>query len=174
MPASYRREWTERFARTRQDNGESSNSALLFRLGDEWLAIDNLCVNEITPMRAIHSLPHKTGSLVKGLVNIRGELKICISIGAVLQLEKARESHATDHEILERMIFIEKDAQAFVFPVSEVYGIIHFANDELQAAPVTVAKSRQSYTSGILSRDDQRIGVLDHELLFYALARGLQ
>ena len=174
MPEAYRREWTERFTHTRQDNGEKHNSVLLFRLGDEWLAIDSLFVNEITPMRAIHSLPHKTGSLVKGLVNIRGELNICISIGFILQLEKSCESHTTDHEILERMIFVEKDAQRFVFPVSEVYGIFHYPDQALQATPVTVAKSRHSYTSGILCWDNQHVGVLDHELLFYALARGLQ
>ncbi|HHJ17759.1 MAG TPA: chemotaxis protein CheW [Gammaproteobacteria bacterium] len=174
MPDAYRREWTERFAHAKRNDGESNNSVLLFRLGDEWLAIDSRYVNEITPMRTIHRLPHKSDSLVKGLVNIRGELKICISIGSILQLEKAREAHIADHEILERMILIEKDGQSFVFPVSEAWGIVHYADYALQATPITVAKASHSYTSGILCWDDQHVGVLDHELLFYALARSLQ
>ncbi|GMQ87350.1 MAG: chemotaxis protein CheW [Gammaproteobacteria bacterium] len=174
VPAAYRKEWTERFTHTKHNDEDTSKSVLLFRLGDEWLAIDSLFVNEITPVRTIHSLPHKSGTVVKGLVNIRGELKICISIGSILQLEKSRESYSTDHEILERMIFIEKDGQSFVFPVSEVYGIFHYANSALQATPVTVAKSKQNYTAGILCWDNQHVGVLDHELLFYALSRNLQ
>ncbi|MFQ5643532.1 MAG: chemotaxis protein CheW, partial [Thiogranum sp.] len=122
VPGAYRQEWTRRFTDTRQNEQDATRSVLLFRLGDEWLAIDSLYINEITPMRTIHSLPHKSGDVIKGLVNIRGELQICISIGAILQLDKARESYITDHEILERMIFIEKDRQSFVFPVSEVHG----------------------------------------------------
>ncbi len=174
VPGAYRQEWTRRFTDARDTDRDASRSVLLFRLGDEWLAMDSLFVNEITPMRTIHSLPHKTGAAIKGLVNIRGELKICISIGAILQLDKARESYVTDHEILERMIFIEKEGQSFVFPVSEVHGIFHYTDGTLQALPATVAKSRQTYTSGILCWNERHVGVLDHELLFYALSRSLQ
>jgi len=174
VPGAYRKEWTKRFTDVKRSDQNSTRSALLFRLGDEWLAIDSLFVNEITPVRTIHCLPHKSSAVIKGLVNIRGELKICISIGAILQLDKARESYITDHEILERMIFVEKDGQNYVFPVSEVHGIFHYADNDLQALPATVAKSRQTYTSGILCWDNRHVGVLDHELLFYALARSLQ
>jgi len=174
IPGGYRQEWTERFRHAKQDNEDTSNSVLLFRLGDEWLAIDSKYVNEITPMRTIHSLPHKSGTAVKGLVNIRGEMKICLSFGFILQLEKASDSYTTDHEILERMIFIEKDDQNFVFPVSEAYGIFHYTDNALQTSPATVSKSRHSYTKGIVHWDNKHIGVLDHELLFYAMARSLQ
>jgi len=72
------------------------------------------------------------------------------------------------------MIFISKGEQSFVVPVSEVHGVFHYTDNALQATPATVAKSRHSYTSGILGWDNRHVGVLDHELLFYALARGLQ
>ena len=72
------------------------------------------------------------------------------------------------------MIFVEKNGQSFVFPVSEAYGIYRYANNALQATPASVAKSRHRYTTGILCWDDKHVGVLDHELLFYALARSLQ
>ena len=174
VPDDYRQEWAQRFAGGKQPQESATNSVLLFRLGDEWLAIESRHINEITQMRAIHSLPHRSDSLVKGLVNIRGELKLCISIGSILQLEKAQESHTTDHEILERMIFIEKENQSYVFPVSEVHGIHHFSDNELQALPATVAKSKSSFTTGVLPWNKQHVGIIDHELLFYALARGLQ
>lgn len=173
-PEDYRQEWTQRFSQQKTVEDSCDHSVLLFRLGDEWLGIDTRYVNEITQVRTIHSLPHRDNQVVKGLVNIRGELKICISIGSALQLEKARENYTTDHEILERMILIEKDGQSFVFPVSEVHGIHHYSEKQVKPLPATVAHAKNSFTTGLISWKDQHVGILDHELLFYALARGLQ
>ncbi len=173
VPDDYRREWTERYAHTEEQAEDHNHSALLFRLGDEWLALENRYVNEITQVCKIHSLPHRSDNLVKGLVNIRGELRLCISIGAILKLEKARENYKTDHEILERMILIENEQHSFIFPVSEAHGILHYAEQSLQPLPATLANARNNFTRGIVTWNDQHVGVLDHELLFYALARGL-
>ena len=173
VPSDYRDEWTQRFAQPKQLAEVHSNSAVLFRLGDEWLAIDSRCVNEIAQIHAIHSIPHHSNKLIKGLVNIRGELKICVSIGSILQLGKACEPHTADHEILERIIVIEKDAHSFVFPVSEVEGIIRYADNQLRALPATLAHAKSKLTTGIIRWNDQHVGILDHELLFYALARDL-
>ncbi len=172
--ADYRREWTERFAEPRTKENCDTQSTLLFRLGDEWLALQSSCIDEITPLRSIHSLPHTEGTLVKGLVNIRGELKLCVSLGALLQLDKAHEDYIDDREIHERMISISLDDQSFVFPASEVHGIHHHGEDALQASPVTVSRSKSSFTTGVLKWRDRHIGVLDTELIFYALAKGLQ
>ncbi len=174
IPDDYRQEWTERFSQSQQQQTVRSNSAFLFRLGDEWLAINTHCVNEITQMRTIHSLPHRDPEKVKGLVNVRGELKICVSLGAVLQLEKAQETYATDHEILERMIYISSSDESFVFPVSEVHGSHRYADEEVKAPPATVANAKNNFTAGILFWNDQHIGILDHELLFYVLGKNLR
>lgn len=172
--ADYQQEWTKRFSEPRTEDNCDLQSALLFRLGDEWLAIESRCIDEITPLRSIHSLPRTEGTLVKGLVNIRGELKLCVSLGALLQLEKAREDHLDDREIHERMISISLDDQSFVFPASEVHGVHHYSEDVLQASPVTVSRSKSSFTTGILEWRDRHVGVLETELVFYALAKGLQ
>lgn len=174
VPNEYRVEWTRRFAQSESTRTVNDRSALLFRLGDEWLALDSACVSEITQFRTIHGLPHMTNNLVKGLVNIRGELRICISIGAMLQVEKARERHDTSYEIHERMIFIQKDDQNFVFPVSEVHGIHRYSRNVLQPVPVSVGKSRQTFTSDILPWNHHHVGLIDHELLFFALAGELK
>ena len=173
VPDDYRDEWTRRFAQPKAVAEVRTNSALLFRLGDEWFAIDSRCVNEIAQILRVHSIPHRSEKLIKGLVNIRGELKICVSMGSILQLDRACEPHTTDHEILERMILIEKDDHSFVFPVSEVEGIIHYADQQLRALPATLAHAKSKLTTGIIRWNDQNVGILDHELLFYALARDL-
>lgn len=173
VPQDYRQQWTERFAQIKQSREKKSIAVLLFRLGDEWFALDSRHISEVTRMLSIHSLPHYDDGLVKGLVNIRGELKLCVSIGCTLQLGKACESHATDHEILERMVLLEKDEHSFIFPVSEVEGIIHYRHEDLQALPPTLANARSKLTTGIVNWNARQVGVLDHELLFYSLAKGL-
>ncbi len=172
-PDDYRRQWTDRFARPKQAAEAATDAGLLFRLGDEWFALSSRYVSEVTKMLSIHSLPHCSENLVKGLVNIRGELKLCISIGSALQLDKASSAHFTDHEILERMVLIEKDDQSFVFPVSEVEGIIHYPEHDLLALPPTLANARSKLTTAVVKWRDNQVGILDHELLFYSLAKGL-
>jgi chemotaxis-related protein WspD len=173
VPEQFRREHTTYFSQSEKPAETGSNSVLVFRLGDEWLALNSGCINEVTAIRYVHGLPHRSDSLVKGFVNIRGELKICVSLGSLLQLDKASASYAVDHEILERMIFAEKDGQDFVFPVSEVHGIHRYPDSALQAAPQTVAKSKNSFTTGILDWNSRHVGILDDDLLFYALVRHL-
>ncbi|HHJ15014.1 MAG TPA: purine-binding chemotaxis protein CheW [Gammaproteobacteria bacterium] len=173
IPEDYRREWGERLADRGRETEADSQSVLVFRLGDEWLALDATCVVEITPFCQIHSLPHTRSHLVKGLVNIRGELRLCLSLGGLLEVEKARGDHVIDHEIHERMVCIRRNGEEFVFPVSEIAGIHHYAAPDLQAVPVTVSRARSSFTTGIIEQDDRRIGILEPELLFYALGKTL-
>jgi chemotaxis-related protein WspD len=174
LPDDYRLEWTDRLAENSESVDTQSRSVLVFRLGDEWLGLDSRYVNEIIQMPRVHSLPHRQNTLIKGLVNIRGELKICVSIGSLLNLDKAQSSYVVDHEILERLIYVEKDGQSFVFPVSEVQGIVHYRESALQPAPGTVAKAKDNLTAGIMDWKQSRVGILDSELLFYSLAKGLR
>lgn len=175
MSTDYRDEWTARLAVARQTReSASNNAALLFRLGDEWLGLECRHVQEITEMRVIHSLPHKTSAHIKGLVNLRGELKVCVSIGSLLQIEKAAEDYRVDHEIHQRMVHIRKQDQSFVFPVSEAHGIHRYPDHALKPTPATLSRSRHSFTAGVLAWNNHHVGVLDYELLFYALSKGLE
>jgi chemotaxis-related protein WspD len=174
MSDEYQLEWTERLATADSAPEDRSRSVLVFRLGDEWIGLDCRFVQEISEMRSIHSLPHKTGTLIKGLVNMRGELKLCLSIGALLQLDKATEDYRVDHEIHERLIYVAKQDQSFVFPVSEVHGVHRYCANSVKATPSTLAKAKQSFTAGVLAWENRHIGLIDDELLFYALAEGLK
>jgi chemotaxis-related protein WspD len=60
-----------------------------------------------------------------------------------------------------------------VFPVSEVEGILRYTDQQLRALPATLANARSKLTTGIVPWNGRSVGILDHELLFYALAKGL-
>ena len=64
-------------------------SALVFRINAEWFALPTQAFQEVAEHRPVHSLPHRRHGTVLGLVNIRGELLICVSLGHLLGLERA-------------------------------------------------------------------------------------
>ena len=73
-----------------------------------------------------------------------------------------------------RLMVAAKDGEQWVFPVNEIYGIHHFNPGLLQNVPVTIAKSKSTFTEGIFKWDEKHVALLDDELLFYTLKRSLQ
>lgn len=45
----------------------TGRSMLLFRLGEEWLALATASLAEIAPLQAVHSLPHQRSRVLQGL-----------------------------------------------------------------------------------------------------------
>jgi chemotaxis-related protein WspD len=168
----YRRAWTEHFAQERKLPGSARQSALLFRLGSEWLALPTPAFQEVAERRPVHSLPHRRQGVVLGLVNIRGELLICVSLDHLLGLAKS-PLRKTPHTTYDRLLVAKWDRHRFVFPADEVRGILRFHAPELQEPPATLTKSRRSYTQGVLRWQDRAVGLLDADLLFSSLNRSL-
>ena len=167
-PEDYIREWTERIAQEKQTVETGTVSVAIFRIGVEWLALPTGIFQEVAEQCPVHTLPHRTGSAVAGLVNVRGELLVCVSLGKVLGL--ADESGATTKaRIFKRLLVANRDGNRLAFPVDEVFGLHRYHPRELNAAPATLAQGKVSYTIGMLPWRDKTVGCLDDELLFYTL-----
>ena len=172
IPTEYRRAWTEHFAQEKKAPGPAKKSALVFCIHSEWLALPARAFQEVAERRLVHSLPHRRQSIVLGLVNIRGELLICVSLGHLLGLDSV-PPHETLRTACDRLLVTTWDRLRFVFPVDEVRGIHRFEGPELQEPPATLSKSKQNYTQGILSWEGRTLGLLDADLLFSAINRSL-
>ena len=168
----YRHAWTEHFALEKKLAVPAKTSALLFRINAEWFALPTPAFQEVAERRPVHSLPHRRQGIVLGLVNVRGELLICVSLSRLLGLDRSplRETPRTTYD---RLLVAKWDGHRFVFPADEVRGIHRFQMLELQEPPATLAKSRLSYTQGILYWQDRTVGLLDADLLFSSLNRSL-
>ena len=153
----YRREWTECYAQPKQLAASSRTSVLLFRIHAEWLALPTLAFQEIAEHRLVHSLPHRRQGLVLGLVNIRGELLICVSLGHLLGAEQASPSHAPRRSY-DRLLVANWAGNRLVFPADEVCGIHRFERSDLREPPATVAKSNPTYTQGLVSWQGKTAG----------------
>jgi chemotaxis-related protein WspD len=168
----YRRAWTQHFAQKRQITNATRHSALLFRVNAEWLALPTPAFQEVAERRPVHSLPHRRQGIVLGLVNVRGELLICVSLGHLLGLDRSTQ-HETTLRNYDRLLVAKWNGYRFVLPADEVRGILRFQTPELQEPPATLVKSRLSYTQGILCWQGRTVGLLDADLLFSSLNRSL-
>ena len=116
-------------------------------------------------------LPHHRGGILSGVVNVRGELLLCVSLEALLGLETA--AAAKKGSSLGRLLICNPRGGRLAFPVSEVHGVHRYRPGDLRDAPATLAKAAGIYITGVLPWKDKTVGCLDDELLFYALNKGL-
>ena len=170
LPPDYQREWTKHFAEPKKLVGPGRVSVVIFRIGPEWLALPTPVFQEVAERRPMHSLPHRHHGIVLGLINIRGELVICVSAGRLLGLEKKA---GKPRAMCDRLLVANWNGHRIAFPVDEVYGIHRYHPQELKEVPATVAKSGPTYTQGVLAWRDKSVGRLDEELFFSTLNRGL-
>lgn len=172
--ASYTEEWTNLLAKEQETPRDTHEvAALLFRLGKEWLAFPAMYLNEVTNNKVVHRIPHQRNTIFKGLINLRGQLRICIDLGHLLEIKDVQEVEKQHVLKYRRMICIEKDGNQWIFPVDEVSGIFHFNIDHMENVPVTVVKSKVNYLKGVIPADGHKIGYIDEELLFASLQRSL-
>jgi chemotaxis-related protein WspD len=154
-------------ARTGEEAGHGRGESLMvFRLGAEWFALPTLVLDEIILLRTIHSLPHRGHPGLLGLVNVRGELVICVSMAQLLIGALPTAEHG-------RLIVARHDKRRLAFPVDEVRHVRYHDAGQLQPVPVTLARSAQAYTRGLLTWEGAQVGRLDEDLVFAAMERFL-
>jgi chemotaxis-related protein WspD len=172
LPPEYRREWAAHFAREKKIAAPAKTSALIFRIGNEWLGMPTPAFQEIAERRALHSLPHRRRGVVLGLINVRGELLICAALSKLLGLEDTSH-HQRRIAVFDRILVANWSGQRFAFPVDEVHGVHRFHSADLREPPATVARSGVNCAIGVFPWRHHTVGYLEPESLFAALNRNL-
>ncbi|KVC87509.1 chemotaxis protein CheW [Burkholderia ubonensis] len=162
----------------RADDANAPQTALAFRIADEWLGLPVPALRQIDGPRPIHPLPHRRNGVVLGLVNVRGTLTIAASLGALLGLDLGLEHdaagrHASRHAHT-RLLVVEHRGDTVALPVDEVEGVLRFAASALLPAPTTLAHAATMHTRGLLAWRDTTLGLLDADRVFDSLARSLR
>jgi chemotaxis-related protein WspD len=188
VPGDYLTQWTEHVSRPAQQADRDTASAVIFRIGTEWLALPAAAIQEISNLKPVHRVPHRTSGVVLGVVNVRGELLTCVSLQRVFGLEGETASAPSTPSapsapsggpdasgLLKRkrlLVIRRKDLRA-ACPVDYVDGVHRYAQAALNPVPATVAKAGTRYSRALLAWREQTVGILDEELLFSALKRGM-
>ena len=123
-PAEYIANWTSHRAESEEAGKANACSAIVFRLRSEWFALPTKLIDEIAESRPIHPVPHQRNASILGLVNVRGELVICVSLarmmGAIDFDGPAPPSDRGRWRPHERLIVIAHDTGRIAFPVDQV------------------------------------------------------
>ena len=174
LSPDYKEEQTLLLAAKKDREVSGTSTKFIFRAGKEWLALPVIVVREVTDMGPIHTIPHRSSNIVRGLVNIKGKLEICVSIGAVLGIERCENTKGKmAYNPPARLVIVELDNQVIAFAVSEVKGIIHFQPEAVRHLPANATDRKALFSDGILPVDDKEIWLLKFKKLFRALTREL-
>ncbi|MDR0279930.1 MAG: chemotaxis protein CheW [Paucimonas sp.] len=142
-------------------------SLLLFRLGEEWLALATRCLAEVAPLQPVHSLPHQRSRVLQGVANVRGALVPCLSLSDLLGLELTQAA-TTSARVMPRMLILAAKGGAVVLPVDEVDGI-HALDQRLHGD--TGHENR--FTRQVLQWRGRSVRILDEEQVLSAVDRSL-
>jgi chemotaxis-related protein WspD len=91
VPEDSLREQTAHVALRERAIDRGTKSIVIFRIGVEWLGLPTDVFQEVAEECTVHTLPHRRGGMVAGLVNVRGELLLCVALETLLGLEKRAE-----------------------------------------------------------------------------------
>lgn len=172
----------DRYALPREDRDYSpgsetqteikTRSILVFRLGEEWLALPTRCLVEVSPLQAIHSLPHQRSRALLGVANVRGALVACLSLVELLGLDAAPVP-AQSSRIMPRMLIVAAQGGSVVVPVDEVDGIYAMDETLLDSASASGSHANARFTRGVLQWKNYSLRLLDEEQLISAINRSL-
>jgi chemotaxis-related protein WspD len=173
-PSGYLSEWTKILAEPTVQTGTDDVSLLIFRLHGEWLALGTRAIAEVTATRPVHRIPHRSDGVIDGLVNLRGQLQICVSLHELLGVDRLPDDGKTQAQsgkagAQPRLIVIQKDSETWAFPADEVPGIHRLPRGGLRNVPATLANPTTSFSQALFTWHGHSIGYLDDQRVFAAL-----
>ncbi|OUM23772.1 chemotaxis protein CheW [Pseudomonas putida] len=145
----------------------TGRSMLLFRLGEEWLALATASLAEIAPLQAVHSLPHQRSRLLQGVANVRGALVPCLSLADLLGVQ-ADTAEQRSGRAMPRMLILAAEGGPVVMAVEEIDGI-----HRLDPALLGSAQDATRFTAAVLQWRGRSVRVLDDQHLLSAVQRSL-
>ncbi|MFP3404514.1 chemotaxis protein CheW [Pseudomonas sp. SIMBA_065] len=143
------------------------HSLLLFRLGEEWLALATACLAEIAPLQAVHSLPHQRSRVLQGVANVRGALVPCLSLADLLGGQATAGQQRSGRE-MPRMLILAAEGGPVVMAVEEIDGI-----HRLDPALLDSGQDTTRFTAAVLQWRGRSVRVLDEQQLLSAVQRSL-
>lgn len=167
-PPGYFESWQAILEQPAVSLDADARSVLIFRLGTEWLALPTAVLVEVTSPRQPHRLPHRSGPLLAGIVNIRGQLQICVRLEGLLGLDAAAKEQAAESPTA-RLLVVERAGARWAFRVDEVAVVHRVPSQAMREVPATVSGAGVRATGALFAWRDKNVGLLDEARLLDGL-----
>jgi chemotaxis-related protein WspD len=167
IPDGVRQEWTRELATGKEMEEGDVVSVLVFRLAPEWLALRTNCFQEALDRRPVRTVPFRSNNVMRGLVNVNGELLPVVSVADLVRLQPEEE------EPEESLLALAWNGQRFVIPVQRVVGVFRLPRSAMRKLPATISQSPEALTEALFELGERRVGLLNEDRLFEALGRQL-
>jgi len=132
MPAGYRDEWMTLMAAEPPKPAQRKGTTLLFQLGPLRLALPVSVAFAVSPVLHIARIPHRSGTVLLGLVAFRGEILPCCSLASLMNVARNETSAART------LILEESPSRLWAVPIDGVLGI-RTTPEDLLDLPSTLA-----------------------------------
>jgi chemotaxis-related protein WspD len=139
-------------------------SVLIFRLGEEWLAFPTKAVAEVTTPRPVHMIPHRSNTVLTGIVSLQGQNQLFVSLHGLLG------ATATSPTSPRLVVLRDADrAETWAFAADDVVGVRRVPRSQWRTVPSTLINPAVGFSQAVLSWDGRTVGLLDEQRVFTAL-----
>lgn len=170
-PDEYLERWAAQLATAPVEEHAETLSTVVFRLASERFALPTAAFAEAVELRPVHRIPHRSGEVVLGVANLRGELQLCVSLAPLLAVDADAPQAAAGAR--PRLAVIEQGGERWAFPVEELLGVRRVPQAALAPPPATVSRDAAALTRALFELDGERIALLDADLLFARLRKAV-
>jgi chemotaxis-related protein WspD len=154
----------------------ATSSCFVFRIGKEWLALPIAMLDEVVGTRATHALPHRRGPVKVGLVSVRGDIIVHVSLAGLLGIagdgEVEPDARSTPR-VAPRIVVLAVPAGRIAVSVDEIAGFQSYNPEAARSVPSTLSQAHHSHAVAIFNAGERVIGLLDGERVTASLARAL-
>lgn len=175
LPPGYREEWTRLYAGEATAAGQAErDTVLILRIAGEWLAVPVALCQEIAAPRPVRSLPHRRSAALRGIVNVRGELLVCLSLAELLGIgASGGEAAGGRLAAFGRLIVIGGEGGRVAFEADEVHGLHSHDRGALEPVPATIGRSGTNAVAAMLPWNGRAVGCLDAKVLLDLVDRSI-
>ena len=135
---------------------QSEEHVVIFRLADEYYAIDIQAVQEIVRMQTITSIPG-SDSWVEGITNLRGR------VVPVIDLRRRCNVDAGEHSAETRIVVVSSKNGMVGLVVDAVSEVLRIPGDQVEYPSSIVTALENSYLRGIAKLEDRLVSLMDLE-----------
>jgi chemotaxis-related protein WspD len=157
--------WTELLAAVpeKEDEGNEHISVVIFQIGKEWFGLPTERIGAGSEGCHWRRIPHRSGKEFLGLMAVRGELVLCFSLHAILDID------SDERDVCTHVLVCGEENRRLAFPVQKIGGERRITLTADSKPPATIARAVDAYTQALVQTEGCPVAVLDADRLFRAM-----